>query len=95
MSWQSLERSRALWNRDHLDLASDEQLAQLLDLGELEAWRELYRLAAGDPRLRARILDACRRGAVGFPHFWLSAMASLGEALEPWPTPRRRHEDLA
>jgi hypothetical protein len=48
MSRFDLSTSRALWNRDRLDLESDEVLAQLLDRGELEAWREIYRLVARD-----------------------------------------------
>lgn len=51
----AIESSRALWNRSGLDLESDEVLAQLLDRGEMAAWRMLYRLARTDPRLRARI----------------------------------------
>ena len=35
----AMDRSQALWNRSRLDLRSDEQLAQLLDRGELSAWR--------------------------------------------------------
>ncbi len=42
-----LSTSQALWNRSRLDLRSDEVLAQILDRGELAAWREIYRLASG------------------------------------------------
>ena len=52
---EALARSRALWNRDALDLRSDEVLAQLLDRGEMAAWRDLYRMARVDAELRARI----------------------------------------
>ncbi|HET6204687.1 MAG TPA: hypothetical protein VFI25_17985 [Planctomycetota bacterium] len=84
-----LDRSRALWNRDRLDLASDEVLAQILDRGEVEAWREIYRLAAGESPfardLRRRILRLCREGAVSSPHLFLAAMAALGERVDPYP----------
>ncbi len=63
MSRFDLSNSRALWNRSRLALESDEVLAQILDRGELEAWREIYRLAAlpGDEAaaLRRRILSLC------------------------------------
>lgn len=54
MSHTDLARSRALWNRSHLDLRSDEILAQILDRGTLEDWRALYELARTDPALRTR-----------------------------------------
>jgi hypothetical protein len=82
MSTAALERSRALWNRSHLDLASDEILAQILDRGEMEAWRELYALAATDPALRRRIVAIVGRVALPYPRFWLAAMASLGETID-------------
>ncbi len=77
-----LEHSRALWNRSHLDLKSDEILAQILDRGEIEAWRELYALARTDPALRRRILGVVCRVPLPFPRFWLAAMADLGEELD-------------
>jgi hypothetical protein len=46
----SIAGSRALWNRDALDLSSDEILAQILERGEIGAWRWLYRLAQVEPR---------------------------------------------
>jgi len=73
---------RALWNRDALDLASDEVLAQILDRGELTDWQELYRLARGDMRLRARIHRLVHTVPLPLPHFWLGAMASLGEPVD-------------
>ena len=85
----ALSRSRALWNRGNLDLASDEVLAQLLDRGEIEAWRELFALARGDAALRRRILAVIRRAPTPYPHFWLAALATLGEPIdvaEPLPT---------
>ena len=39
MSRSSLAHSRALWNRTHLDLRSDEILAQILDRGSMDDWR--------------------------------------------------------
>lgn len=74
-----LAASRALWNRRGLDLESDETLAQLLDRGELVAWRELYRLCRTDPVLRTRIRRLIGRVPLPLPHFWLAALASLGE----------------
>jgi hypothetical protein len=82
MSRAPLAASRALWNRSRFDLASDEMLAQLLDRGELEAWRELYRLATTDARLRARILRIVDTVPQPFPHFWRAAMAALGEPCD-------------
>ena len=54
-----LARSQALWNRHRLDLRSDEALAQILDRGDLDDWREIYRLAAEDAALRRRIVRLC------------------------------------
>jgi len=70
------------WNRSRLDLDSDEVLAQVLDRGDLDAWRELYRLATDDPALRARILRIVCRVPLPFPWFWLAALASFGEEID-------------
>jgi len=77
-----LERSRALWNRRTLDLRSDEVLAQILDRGEMEAWRELYRLARADADLRRRIAHVVQTVPLPLPRFWLAALASLGEPVD-------------
>jgi hypothetical protein len=77
-----LAQSKALWNRDRLDLRSDEVLAQVLDRGSLEDWRALYALAKEDAALRARIIDLVRRVPMYLPHFWLSAMTALGETVD-------------
>ncbi len=74
--------SRALWNRDTLDLASDEILAQILDRGEISVWRWLYRLAEGDPGLRRRIRKIVLTVPLPLPRFWLAALASLGEDVD-------------
>ena len=74
------------WNRSRLDLDSDEVLAQILDRGELAAWRELYALAAKDEGLRRRILLVVERVPLPFPGFWRAAMASLGEPID-WSVP--------
>jgi hypothetical protein len=99
MSGFDLASSRALWNRSRLDLESDEVLAQLLDRGELEAWREIYRLAAGPgedaARLRRRIVRVCRTVPIAFPHLFLSAMGALGEKLEPYPDVPEPMDDIA
>ena len=78
----ALERSRALWNRSRLDLRSEELLAQILDRGEVEAWRELYHLARTDADLRQRMLRVIRTVPLPFPRFWLIALATLGEAVD-------------
>ena len=95
----ALSRSRALWNRSHLDLESDEQLAQILDRGEVEAWREIYRRASGNGdsaiALRRRIVKICRTVPIAFPHLFLAAMNSLGEPLERYPEVPTPMDDLA
>lgn len=78
----ALGKSRALWNRSHLDLASDETLAQILDRGEMAAWRELYALAREDAGLRDRILAILLRVPMFYGRFWLAALASLGVAVD-------------
>lgn len=82
MKRRALENSRALWNRERLDLQSDEVIAQLLDRGEMEAWRELYALARQDPELRARIHRAVLTTPLPLPRFWLAALANLGEPVD-------------
>ncbi len=82
MSLSSLEGSRALWNRSGLDLHSDEVLAQLLDRGEPDAWRVVYRLAREDAHLRARIKAIVSTVPLPLPHFWLAALASLDESVD-------------
>ena len=82
MSTGALERFVIGWNRSRLDLRSDEVLAQILDRGDVETWRELYQLASTDPGLRRRILDVVRRVPLPYPWFWLAALASLGEPID-------------
>lgn len=82
MKEAALETSRALWNRTALDLRSDEVLAQILERGELAAWRALYRLARTDPELRGRIRRIVLTVPLPLPHFWLAALASLGEPVD-------------
>jgi hypothetical protein len=82
---RSLERSAALWNRSHLDMQSAEIIAQILDRGEIAAWRELYEKAASDASLRRTILDVVSRVPLPYPGFWLAALASLGEPVD-WAT---------
>jgi hypothetical protein len=81
-----LSRSAALWNRASLDLGSDEIVAQLLDRGSLEDWRELYALASRDHGLRERMARLVHRVPIGYPGFWLAALASLGEEAD-WKVP--------
>jgi hypothetical protein len=82
MSHPALETSRALWNRRELDLSSDEVLAQILDRGEMSAWRALYQMARDDADLRARIRRIVLTVPTPLPRFWLAALASLGEAVD-------------
>lgn len=82
MSSSVLARSRALWNRRELDLRSDEVLAQILDRGEMASWRELYAMARADAELRRRIARIAVTVPLPLPHFWLAALASLGEAVD-------------
>jgi hypothetical protein len=89
-----MERLVVGWNRSRLDLESDEVLAQILDRGDVAAWRELYELAAADAALRRRILGVIRRVAVPFPGFWLAALATLGESID-WSAPLPRDDGLA
>jgi hypothetical protein len=82
MTAEALERSRALWNRSQLDLQSDEILAQVLDRGEMDAWRALYGLAREDADLRRRIARIVTTVPTPLPRFWLAALASLGERVD-------------
>ncbi len=92
MNAKILESSRALWNRDHFDLNSDETLAQLMDRGEFQVWQELYQLAKSDPSLRHRILQIVSTVPLPLPHFWLAAMSSLGEIVD-WNHPVPSYAD--
>lgn len=94
MSTKALERTVVGWNRDWLDLASDEVLAQVLDRGDVPAWRELHRLAAGDAILRGRIAAVVRRVPLPYPAFWLAALAALGEPVD-WSRPFPHDDGLA
>jgi len=78
----TLERSRALWNRSHLDLRSEETLAQILDRGDLDDWREIYRLTREDAELRRRLVRVVSRVPLGYPYFWRIALRSLGEPVD-------------
>ena len=99
MSHFDLSSSRALWNRCRLALESDEVLAQILDRGELQAWREIYRLAAGQGEeaaaLRRRIIRQCQTVPLSFPHLFLAAVGALGEELEPYPEIPEPVDDVA
>ncbi|MBI4474323.1 MAG: hypothetical protein HY646_16760 [Acidobacteria bacterium] len=82
MKDKALEQSRALWNRSGLDLQSDEMLAQLLDRGDIGDWRKLYSMAKTDNHLRIRIKRIVTSLPVSLPHFWLAALATLGESID-------------
>lgn len=77
-----LDRSRALWNRTHLELASDEGLAQLLDRGDMTDWRALFSLLRLDPALRQRVHTLLKTVPLPLPHFWLAALKALGEEVD-------------
>jgi hypothetical protein len=77
-----LQTSRALWNRSQFALESDEVLAQILDRGEIAAWRELYRLCRTDPVMRRRIARIVLTVPLPLPHLWLAALADLGEPVD-------------
>jgi hypothetical protein len=94
VSTRALERAVVRWNRTRLDLASDETLAQVMDRGDLAAWRELYALAANDPLLRRRILSLVERVPLPFPGFWRAAMSSLGERVD-WLAPLPNDSGIA
>ena len=88
-----LSRSRALWNREKLDLESDEVLAQLIDRGSLEDWSALYRLLSAEGaearRLRARVHAVLYKAPSGFPHFWLAVLSGLGHPVDWTIEPRK------
>jgi hypothetical protein len=90
----ALERTVVSWNRDRIDLRSDEMLAQILDRGGLAAWGELYRLASHDRALRRRILDIVFRVPLPYPAFWLAALHGLGEPID-WSVPLPRDQGVA
>jgi len=94
MSLSALERVVVGWNRSRLDLESDEVLAQVLDRGDLEARRELYRIASTDVILRRRILGVVHRVALPYPGFWLAALSRLGEPID-WAMSVPRDDGLA
>jgi hypothetical protein len=94
-----LRSSQALWNRSQLALESDEVLAQILDRGELAAWRQIYALAkqpgSGAAELRRRILHLCGTVPLSHPHLFVAAMAAAGEAIEPYPEVAAASDDIA
>jgi hypothetical protein len=94
MSTGAIERLVVGWNRTYLDLRSDEVLAQVLDRGDVGAWRELYRLASTDVTLRHRILGVVRRVPLPYPGFWLAALANLGEEIN-WSASLPRDDGTA
>jgi hypothetical protein len=71
-----------LWNRSLLDLRSDEILAQILDRGDMQDWRAVYRLVRGDAELRGRVRRLVLTGPVPLPHFWLAALCAAGEDVD-------------
>jgi hypothetical protein len=87
MSTEALERTVVAWNRSGFDRESDEMLAQILDRGDLAAWRELFALARDDRDLRQRILSVVGRVPLPYAGFWLAALAHLGEPID-WTHPR-------
>jgi hypothetical protein len=94
MSNRAVGRAVVGWNRSRLDLASDEVLAQILDRGDIEAWRELYQIASHDADLRRRIVGVVRRVPLPYPAFWLAALAGLGEDID-WSMSFPRDDGMA
>ncbi|HXK10088.1 MAG TPA: hypothetical protein VMT70_10615 [Vicinamibacteria bacterium] len=94
MSRSALERVVVGWNRSRLDLASDEVLAQVLDRGDIQAWRELYEIASADGALRRRIHRVVQQVPLPYPAFWLAALASLGEPVD-WTARLPRDDGMA
>jgi hypothetical protein len=86
MNTDALERCVISWNRTRFDPQSDEMLAQVLDRGDLQAWQQLYALAAADPALRGRVHRLIRLVPLPYAGFWLAALAGLGEAVD-WTAP--------
>ena len=48
----------------------------------MAAWRALYRIAREDGDLRKRIASIVTTVPLPMPHFWLAALASLGEPVD-------------
>lgn len=78
----AIDHSRGLWNRSHVDLESDEILAQILDRGALAEWREIYARAVSDLPFRKRLLAIVGRVPLPYPAFWRAALANLGEPID-------------
>src|SRR5437016_1585739 len=57
-------------------------LAQTLNRGEIEVWRDVCRRAKSDVRLRQRIARIVLTVPTPLPRFWLAALASLGESVD-------------
>ena len=72
----------AMWNRSRVAIGSDEVLAQILDRGTMADWRHLYKMATGDPLLRARLRRIVLTVPLPLPRFWLAALAGLGEVVD-------------
>ena len=94
MTTRAFDRTVLAWNRDRVDLASDEILAQILDQGDLAAWRDLYRLAASDTALRHRLYLVVQRVPLPYPGFWKAALAGLGEPVD-WTIPLPEDHGIA
>lgn len=88
-----LASSKAFWNRSSVDLRSDEQLAQLMDRGSVGDWAVLRDLAMADASLRTRMRKIVEGVEIGFPGFWLSLLASMGEPVD-WSRPLPRNQSL-
>ena len=72
-----LAASGALWNRNKLDLQSDETLVQLLDRGSIDDWRALYALARQDTALAQHLGDLVATVPLPTVWFWRAALANL------------------
>src|SRR5205823_509740 len=75
---QTLEQSAALWNRRHLDLQSQETIAQIMDRGSMADWRALWLLQADDLVLAERMLVVATQVPIDTGWFWQAALAGRG-----------------
>ena len=79
---EAVGRSRALWNRDALDLRSDEVLAPASRPRRDGRVARALPDGAGRLWLRARIHRIVLTVPVTLPHFWLAALGSLGQSVD-------------
>jgi hypothetical protein len=89
--WEHLSERGRHWAG--LDLRSDEVLAQVLDHGSLDDWRELFALASGDPWFSSSDPRCGAPRPDCLSGFWLSALVALGEDID-WRAALPEEHDL-